>query len=564
MKKKLFILLIIYLFFFQKNFSQNFYLNIEGNTNKETRIIESLSYLNSHKDFLSIQNEINNIQNSLYKIGYIENQLTYFKKTNDTVFNAKLNLKTEFKHIYISYNKAQVNSTILNSISKDVSNNYFKLNFNQLEKALNTINISISEKGKPFSKLRLSDITKKDATNLKARLIIEGFEQKRTINTIVIKGYTKFPKSYLKHFLKIKPLQVFNFIKIKEKSKQLNNLSFCSEIKPPEILFLKDSTTLFLYIKKTKSNTFDGFLGFGTNEQTNKLKFDGYLNLSLTNNLNYGESFKILYKSDENNQKTFQIKTSLPFLFKTPIGTDVSLQIFKKDSSFITANQSIKLHYQIHPKHKIYAGITSSESNNLLNNNTNNSITDYTTKYSSFAYQYLNQSIYNSLFPIKSKFYIEGNFGNKKTPSRKEKQTFLNIEAFNIFKLNPKNSIYIRANGSSLLSNTYFENELLRFGGINSIRGFEENSLFSNLYGVINTEYRIQLNNTIYLHSIIDAAYFENQTNNTKNKLYGYGFGFGVITNSGLLKLNYANGKPENQKFKLSNSKIHISLIAFF
>jgi hypothetical protein len=49
-----------------------------------------------------------------------------------------------------------------------------------------------------------------------------------------------------------------------------------------------------------------------------------------------------------------------------------------------------------------------------------------------------------------------------------------------------------------------------------------------------------------------------------KEKLFGFGFGLGLATKSGLLKLNYANGLSENQSFKFSNSKIHISLNVFF
>jgi outer membrane translocation and assembly module TamA len=46
--------------------------------------------------------------------------------------------------------------------------------------------------------------------------------------------------------------------------------------------------------------------------------------------------------------------------------------------------------------------------------------------------------------------------------------------------------------------------------------------------------------------------------------LFGFGFGLGFATKSGLLKLNYANGLSENQPFRFSNSKIHISLNASF
>src|SRR5690606_12279770 len=99
---------------------------------------------------------------------------------------------------------------------------------------------------------------------------------------------------------------------------------------------------------------------------------------------------------------------------------------------------------------------------------------------------------------------------------------------------------------------------------INSIRGFEENSLLANLFSVINTEYRYRVSNSLYVHSVIDAAYLENKIFETQEKLFGFGFGFGLLTNAGLFKFNYTTGKTENQSFKLSDSKIHISLTALF
>ncbi|GAA3616405.1 POTRA domain-containing protein [Flavivirga amylovorans] len=564
MKKTSFLLLIIYILFSSVLFCQNLHFKIDGNTKHETNIIDSLSYTKTHANYNSIKHELDSIQKRLFKIGYIENKLKEIIKINDSSFETKIHLKKKFNTIHIYYDKTKIKRSLLESISKNIFDDYFELEFSKIENTLNFINSKISNEGLPFSKLRLSNIKVKDTSNLSANLIIESEIRKRVISDIVIKGYEKFPRSYLKHYLKIKPSQVFNLSKIKSKTSQLNNLKFANEIKPPEVLFSKDSTTLYLYLEKAKSNSFDGFLGFGTNEETNQLEFDGFLNLNLTNNLNFGESFKLLYKSDENDQKTFQADLTLPYLFKSPIGLDFGLRIFKKDSSFTTVNQALKLHYQINSKHKIYAGLLSTESNNLLTENTSLTISDYKTQYYTLAYEFTKAQAYNLLFPLNSKLYLETNFGERKALNTQEKQTHLAIDAFKIFYLNRKNSVFLRLNGASLNSNTYFENELLRFGGINSIRGFEENSLFSSLFGLINTEYRYQLNNSIYVHSIIDAAYFENDILNTKEKLFGYGFGFGILTQAGLFRFNYANGKSENQKFKLSNSKIHISLIANF
>ncbi|MBD0834318.1 hypothetical protein ICJ84_02595 [Aestuariibaculum suncheonense] len=544
--------------------SQNLHLTITGSSEKETTTIDSLNYIKTHPNFLSVKKEIDSLQNQLYKLGYIENKYEDILKLNDSTFSTIFNLKTQYKSIYLNYKDTTIDSEILKSLSKTITPEYFKIEFSNIEQTLNYINTKQVEKGFPFAQLQLSNIRITDKHSLRGRLLSTSENQKREINNIIIKGYDKFPQSYLKYYLKIKAGQTFNLNETKEKTARLNNLRFASESKSPEVLFSKDSTTLYLYLEKTKSNAFDGFLGFGTNEDTNQLQFDGYLNLNLTNNLNYGETLRLLYKSDENEQKTFEVNTSLPYLFKTPIGLDVLLRIFKKDSSFTTVNQSAKLHYQINPKHKIYTGVTFTESNNLLSENTSISLTDYKTNYHNIAYEFMSYQTEDPLFPINTKFYLETNFGRREHNNTKTHQSLFNIEAFKILNINFKNSLFFKLTSSILNSDTYLDNELMRFGGINSIRGFEENSIYANLFNVINTEYRYKVSNAIYIHSITDFAYYQNQITNTKEKLYGFGFGFGFLTKAGLLKLNYANGKNENTVFKISNSKIHISLVATF
>jgi len=107
-------------------------------------------------------------------------------------------------------------------------------------------------------------------------------------------------------------------------------------------------------------------------------------------------------------------------------------------------------------------------------------------------------------------------------------------------------------------------NELYRFGGINSIRGFNENSIDASLFSIINTEYRYQFNDGIYVHSIIDLGYFENETISIKQNLYSFGFGLGLNTKAGLFKFNVANGNAQDSDFSFSNTKIHISISSKF
>lgn len=553
--------IIVWLMCTSSLYSQSLHLLAIGNTQNETRIIDSLNYKKSFPDYSSLQNELAFIKKQLHTIGYIEKEQVAFKKQNDSTYLVQFNLNKHYKTITIYY-FGIIDKNILKLVSDEVTDQHFRVSIDKLERTLQLLNSEISNQGDPFSAVQLNNIIKKENNSLSADLLISN-QIKREIDSIIVKGYEKFPKSYLKRYLKLKPKQIFNLDKIKQKTENLNELQFASQIKEPEVLFTKDSTLLYIYIEEVKSNTFDGFLGFGTNTETGKLEFNGYLNLNLTNNLNYGESFRLKYKSDENDQKTFDIQASLPYILGSPIGVELELNIFKKDTTFVTITQAAKLNYQINQKTQVSAGIGSVNSSDLLNLNTS-TVNDFNSKYYIFNYRHIKTQKYDALFPVT--FYIDftTSFGKRNHNTTEESQTKFKLNTFKIFNLNNKNSLYFNIDAAFINSNTYLDNELFRFGGINSIRGFEENSLVADLYSVLNTEYRYRLNNSLYIHTVFDAAYLENKNALTKEKLFGFGFGFGLLTKAGLFKLNYSSGKTPNQKFKFSDSKIHISLTTRF
>ncbi|MEZ4818303.1 MAG: BamA/TamA family outer membrane protein, partial [Flavobacteriaceae bacterium] len=130
--------------------------------------------------------------------------------------------------------------------------------------------------------------------------------------------------------------------------------------------------------------------------------------------------------------------------------------------------------------------------------------------------------------------------------------------------LNERNSIFIKNHTRFLNSPNYLTNELFRFGGINSLRGFRENSIDASLFSALTTEYRYLLDQNAYVHSIIDIAYFENETVNINEELYGFGLGLGLNTKAGLFKFNIANGFSKNQSIRFDNTRIHIIYITRF
>ncbi len=538
--------------------SKNLHFKNIDSTNKDANnkydIIRTYSN-SSEKDSL-----LNDFTKKLINEGYInfsiENENN--SKTKTTIYYYQSRNKIE--KIEISLELIE-DSFLLKELSNLLPSDLI-INYETLEENLQTLSNQLSNKGYTFLNLKLKEIKQKNENTLKAKLIIEKNGNKRKIDQIKIRGYKKFPKSYVKHFLKIKNGKNLNLTKVRKKLNRLKSLSFARQIKEPEILFTKDSSIVYMYLEKTKSNNFDGFLGFTTNENTNKIEFNGYLDVELINNLNFGEKLILNYKKDESNQTIFNIDTELPYILNSPVGLNLGLNITKIDSTFSNNSQKINLFYPINDKHIISAGLLTTISSNL-SNTTENNLLNYQSNFTNLNYTFtLNQE--DLFFYTKTRFSLNLGFGNRKTSLTTNKQQIIRFNGNHIFKLNQSNNIYINFDTQLLLSDNYLENELFRFGGINSIRGFSENTLTANSLLVFNTEYRYILSNNLFVNSITDFANFQNNNLNLNENLYSFGFGFGLKTKSGLLRFIYANGKNENTPFKLNNSKIHLKLSTTF
>ena len=560
---RIFIYLNIYTAFFSVFTAQTLRLTTKSNDSTSQHLIDSINHVKKFKDFKSLQEETRHILQILQKIGCLESELETVEKYNDSAYIANYYVGPKYTRIKIFYSNEDFTKKELLRYSNEISESYFIIPFKNLEYTLNSLNKDKTKNGNTFARVSLKNIKAFDSKTLTANINVSN-GSKRTIDQILIKGYNQFPESFIKYHAGIKKGMTLENSVLIRKNNELNSLDFVTTTKPPEILFKEDSTTVYFYLKKLKNNNFDGILGFSSGEEKQGLTLNGYINLELNNNLNYGEQFSLNYKSDGNERQNFRVRLSVPYLFKTPLGIETALKIFKRDSTFLTSNQFAKINYQINTKSKAHIGYKSYQSNNLRNESPANLLVeDYKSKFLLTGYSFIkNQN--NILFPIKSMFQINFEIGTKKNNSTKESQLRAETLFYYIFNLNLKNSILIKNNSLLLSSDTYLTNELYQFGGVNSIRGFNENSIDASFFTVLNTEYRYQFNNNLYLHSIFDIAYFENQNIALREKLYSFGFGIGLQTTSGIIKFGVANGNTENQDFNFSNTKIHVSITSKF
>lgn len=544
-------------------YGQIFSLKIKGINEAENTIIDSLNYIQKHPNVKSATNEAIFVVEKLNKKGYLDIKTLENSKINDSIYTYKLSLGNKIKYTYIYIGR---NNSFFNPF--DTKNDTIIIPYEETENYINQKIIEAEKQGFPLSKMKLENIRRKNSI-IYADLNFNS-EKKRNVNSIIT-NYTNnnrkdfLPKGHLKQLNKKYINKTFNQNTIKELYNDINNFGFIEQPKYPEILFTKDSTKVYIYLEKRKANTFDGYIGF-SNDENRKISLNGYLDITLENTLLVGERFSLYWKSDGKQQKTFNTKLEIPYIFKSSLGIKAQLSIFKQDSTFQNTKTAIDLGYYINYNSKFYIGYQSTESSDIQNIN-NRTVSDFKSSFTTSTFDYTKTDPLNNLLSKKANVNLIFAFGKRDTNNQPEtvvssRQFYTNLNFSYNFELNEKNFININSQNFYLKSKSYIVNELFRFGGMYSIRGFLENSLQGNLFASILTEYRYIVSKNLYLNSILDYAIYQDLTrinNPTKiDKLTGIGAGTTIFTKNGIVKINATNNLQNNGNLKLYNTIINI------
>ncbi|MUV03690.1 hypothetical protein GN157_08195 [Flavobacterium rakeshii] len=536
--------------------AQNYYLKAEGKTDTETKIIDSVGYNKSHANAKSVNDEAKKLTATLQRKGYLEAHIQDYIKTNDTTFVYSFSTGIKTNTLYIYTGKISGEEKELLNITQDT----ITIPLEEAESFMTSNTKLLEQKGYSISSVQLSDYNKVN-NSLYASLLLKT-EKKRTINGLTIEGYKNFPEGIRRNILRQYKGKTFNQSNLEHIYKDFNSLRFVTQPRYPEILFKEDSTNIYVYLEKGKPNTFDGFIGF-TNDDSDNIIFNGYVDILLNNVLNSGEKFNLYWKSDGQKQTTFNAALELPYIFKSPLGIKASLKIFKQDSTFQNTVTDLNLGYYFSYNSKLFLGYQQTESVDIQNLNSS-TLSDYSNHFWTTTYEYANYNTNDFLFPEKTSLEVKGGLGQRDSKTGSSNQYFIQLEASHNLYLNDRNIINLKNQTFYLESDNYIVSELYRFGGINSFRGFNENSLQANLYTALIAEYRYVLAPNMYIHSITDYGYIQDETSNIKDNLLGLGFGFGLLTKTGLFNIIYANGSTKDQTIKLSNSIVHLSFRTTF
>ncbi len=431
----------------------------------------------------------------------------------------------------------------------------------------NDILIFYENNGYPFARVYI-DSAGIGNNFIVGKLIVDK-KQLVKIDSVILKGNPKISRKYLQHYLQIKSGKLYNQGKINELSKLINDLTYIEQVKTAELEFRKNEADIYLYLKNKPSNFFSGLIGFASgSEEKPDFQITGDINLSLTNSFKIGDKIDFYWNKYNANSQNLKIGFQLPYLLFIPIGIDFHFGLEKSDIDYLNTDLFGAAEYSISASQKISAYFSIKKSY-LFDNEA--VVED---KYSGFSRNtaglrfFLNKTDY--LYNPRKGFLVDlsSGYGSRSTnASNTASIAETGLKADWYIRIGKISSLALLNKSSAIFSNCdFYENEMAKIGGINTLRGFDELSILASSYTIFTIEPRLIIgkNSSVYLFS--DFAWYTARLveGNITDFPLGFGLGINLDTKAGIFKLNFALGKQFDNPVKISESKLHFGFLARF
>lgn len=475
---------------------------------------------------------------------------------------------TSFQKIRLFVNEED--ASFINTIPTLSETILLNLNFDSkaLSETLQRILKYCENHGFPFAEVSLED-AKILGDEVHANLEINKGPYV-SIFSIEVKGEAAVSKKYVCNYINIQEGEPYSEALLRDISSRMQQVAFLSEIRPHEVLFTPEGCILYLYLKSNPVSLINGIAGLQQDPINERTIVTGDIRLKLQNTLKRGELLEMNWRSLQPTTQELNAAFNYPFLLNTPFGIKSSFALYKQDSSFLTTNANVGIQYFLKGGNYINAFYERENSAVLRTQSTLSDLSNVSTNRYGLGF-YRRRLDY---IPNPSKGLILESTASLGRRSSRETDSSL-VEIATTFKmdfsvdaylpLTPRNVVRLYGRMQSYYAPEIYTNEVFRFGGLNSQRGFNEQSLWATTYAMARVEYRFLLDKNSHLFAFFDQSIYESTVGNyLQDQPYGFGAGFSFGSNLGIFSISYALGKQMDNPIQLSDGKVHFGYIAYF
>lgn len=555
----------------------NFVLEIINTDNQP--VFKRISYKKQFANKELLNKELQKIYFSLISEGYLSSSVDSIK-SDSLVHKAYLNIGSKFQWAKLSI--AQKDIPLIGKIG--YAEKYFKsrdFKVTELTEFMEKIVRYFENNGYPFIETKLESLQIIE-DKIFAHLYIEKNIFVK-LDSLVLEGPPVISTKFMLRYLNIKHGMAYNENAYKTISNKIEQLPFITEKSTPILRLTDKQNKLYLFLAKKNASQFDGIVGILPDDK-GKTIFTGDVKIKLVNGLlKNGETIDINWRRLQTQTQDLKARIIYPYIVGLPIGVDYDIKLYRRDSTFIDINNSIGLNYYFKGLNH-FKVFYKQRNANLISTSGLSTITvlpeyaDVITKAYGIGIFYENLDY---RFNPKKGIYISaqssvGGRQIRKNPKVNE-LAYTNLtlktnqyqtegEIAGYINLVNNHVLKLASQFGSVFGNTIYKNELYRLGGLRSLRGFDEESIFSSTYIIPTIEYRFLFEKNSNLFLFAEGAWLENNsiTGYSNDTPISIGAGLNFETKAGIFNLSYGLGRQLGNSFDIRTGKIHAGLTALF
>lgn len=421
--------------------------------------------------------------------------------------------------------------------------------------------------GHPFSTVRFEPELIEDEIHLtphwnKGPLIL--------IDSLAVKSKDKLNSKLIGKLLSVREGTPYREVQIETLNQTVQQFPFLKATSSPAFLFDTTKTVLYVYLEKAAANRFNGILGLQQDPISENTVITGEIDLQLVNVLNRAEDLRFHWRRIQQNVQQLEAGIKYPYLLNSNLSLAGSIDLYRRDSTFSTTELRAELGY-LFSFRKSVSGFVEQWRSNSINSFTPNTqdvdIQRYGVKLDFEQFD-------SRINPFRGyQLYIESSAGIKEVPETETSESFTGEQYQTEVMLRHLQPIRGRlALGSTFQAAKIWDNsanlglnEIYRIGGLNSLRGFNEEQFFASEYLIFNAELLFKIDRGTSIFGFFNQGWYEQRLAEVfSDQPYGFGFGLNLGTKSGQFKLISAVGSQNDEPILFRNARLHFGFVNLF
>jgi outer membrane protein assembly factor BamA len=447
----------------------------------------------------------------------------------------------------------------------------------QLGRLINKLLDQCDQNGYPFAQVWLdSVVVRGDGVN--ALLLMDRYTY-TTIDSVIIKGGLKTNHHYITRYLSLNKGAPYNQALLNEIPQRLREIPFARVIKPYEVGMREGKCDVYLYLDSRKASNLDGILGLQPNNLTGQTVITGDVQFNIMNGLRQGETINLRWQRLQTGTSQLDLRFDYPFIAGTPLGGAFKMNVFRRDTLFSQLQLHAGVNYFFKGPNYVQLFVENLQTNliSAVGFQANRfADTRSTLLGAAFAvrqldYRFNPRKGHDVMASLSAGYRnilrnpaIDNSFYDGL-----ELRSLLynaNVNAREFFPVAKRAAIMVALKGGALLNPNMFRSEAYRIGGLKSLRGFDEQSIFATSYAILTLEYKYLLEENSNLFVFLDQGWYEDRFGDsaTGDTPFGFGAGINFETRAGIFSLTYALGRQFTNDITLRSGKVHFGFSSFF